>query len=81
MNMIEPIARPVAEVTAPGRLLVVDDQRPNVQALYQAFCADHKVYMATNGEQALAVCNAQLATRASVLCDRPMASVPVADLE
>jgi diguanylate cyclase (GGDEF)-like protein len=38
------------------RLLVVDDQAINVQALYQAFAADHQVLMATNGEQALKVC-------------------------
>jgi diguanylate cyclase (GGDEF)-like protein len=37
----------------PPRLLVVDDQPVNIQALYQAFSADHQVLMATNGEQAL----------------------------
>jgi diguanylate cyclase (GGDEF)-like protein len=42
------------------RLLVVDDQPANVQALYQAFAADHQVLMATAGEQALAVCRAKL---------------------
>ena len=31
------------------RLLVVDDQPVNIQALYQAFSADHQVPMATNG--------------------------------
>ncbi len=41
------------------RLLVVDDQPINVQALYQAFAADHQVLMATGGEQALALCNAK----------------------
>jgi diguanylate cyclase (GGDEF)-like protein len=41
------------------RVLVVDDQPANVQALYQVFCADHQVFMATSGEQALAVCEAQ----------------------
>jgi diguanylate cyclase (GGDEF)-like protein len=35
---------------------VVDDQPVNIQALYQAFAADHKVFMATSGEQALALC-------------------------
>ena len=35
------------------RLLVVDDQLANIQALYQAFSADHQVMMATGGEQAL----------------------------
>ena len=38
------------------RLLVVDDQPINIQALYQAFAADHQVFMATGGEQALALC-------------------------
>ena len=37
----------------PPRLLVVDDQPANIQALYQVFSADHQVLMATNGEQAL----------------------------
>jgi diguanylate cyclase (GGDEF)-like protein len=37
------------------RVLVVDDQPVNVQALYQAFAADHQVLMATSGEQALRV--------------------------
>ena len=60
MNMNEPIGSPAAEATLPGRILIVDDQRPNLQALYAAFNADHKVYMATSGEQALAVCGAQL---------------------
>jgi diguanylate cyclase (GGDEF)-like protein len=41
------------------RLLVVDDQRVNIQALFQAFQADHKVQMATSGEQALAMCRSQ----------------------
>ena len=39
----------------PPRLLVVDDQPVNVQALYQAFSADHQVLMATSGAQALKV--------------------------
>jgi diguanylate cyclase (GGDEF)-like protein len=38
------------------RLLIVDDQPVNVQALYQVFAADHQVFMATSGEQALALC-------------------------
>ncbi|WP_395703798.1 diguanylate cyclase [Aquabacterium sp.] len=35
------------------RLLVVDDQPINVQALYQALAAEHQVFVATSGEQAL----------------------------
>jgi len=52
----------LAEPVAPGilpvrpRLLVVDDQPINIQALYQAFQADHEVFMATSGEQALDFC-------------------------
>ena len=38
------------------KLLVVDDQPINIQALYQVFSADHQVYMATSGEAALAAC-------------------------
>ena len=41
------------------RLLVVDDQPINIQALYQAFSADHQVLMATGGAQALALCVAK----------------------
>jgi CheY-like chemotaxis protein len=41
------------------RLLVVDDQAVNIQAIYHAFAADHQVLMATNGEQALALCASQ----------------------
>ena len=39
----------------PPRLLVVDDQPVNIQAIYQAFQADHQVLMATSGPQALQV--------------------------
>ncbi len=38
------------------RLLVVDDQPVNIQAIYQTFNADHQVLMATSGEQALQLC-------------------------
>ena len=41
------------------RLLVVDDQPLNIQALYQVFAADHQVFMATGGEQALTLCVSQ----------------------
>jgi diguanylate cyclase (GGDEF)-like protein len=40
----------------PSRLLVVDDQSVNIQALYQIFHADHEVFMATSGAQALEIC-------------------------
>ena len=38
------------------RLLIVDDQPANVQALHQVFAHDHQVFMATRGEQALTIC-------------------------
>lgn len=37
------------------RLLVVDDQPINIQSLYRVFCADHQVFVATGGVQALEV--------------------------
>jgi diguanylate cyclase (GGDEF)-like protein len=42
--------------TRRSRLLVVDDQPINIQALYQTFSVDHQVLMATSGEQALDLC-------------------------
>jgi diguanylate cyclase (GGDEF)-like protein len=41
------------------RLLVVDDQRINIRALYEVFSADHQVLVATDGEQALVQCAVQ----------------------
>ena len=38
------------------RLLIVDDQPVNIQALYQIFAKDSEVFMATNGKQAIEVC-------------------------
>lgn len=38
------------------RLLLVDDQPLILRLLYQIFSADHDVFMATTGEQALAFC-------------------------
>lgn len=38
------------------KLLVVDDQPIHIQLLVQAFAEDYQVFMATSGEQALAVC-------------------------
>jgi diguanylate cyclase (GGDEF)-like protein len=38
------------------RLLLVDDQPVNIQALHQVFAADCQVLMATSGAQALALC-------------------------
>jgi len=39
-----------------AKLLVVDDQPINIQVMYQAFAGDYQVFMATSGEQALAIC-------------------------
>lgn len=44
---------------ARARLLVVDDQPINIQALYRTFCADHQVLVATSGLQALQVARQQ----------------------
>ncbi len=69
MNANAPGTSGVTQASPPGvagsaprrpRLLVVDDQPANVQALYQLFSADHQVFMATHGEQALAVCRDRL---------------------
>ena len=38
------------------RLLMMDDEPLNIQTLYRAFAADHQVFIATTGEQALALC-------------------------
>ncbi|MFH7044600.1 diguanylate cyclase [Paucibacter sp. JuS9] len=38
------------------RLLLVDDQPLNIQALYQVFSADYQVFMSTQASQALALC-------------------------
>jgi diguanylate cyclase (GGDEF)-like protein len=39
-----------------SRLLVVDDEPVNVQALYQALCDEHQVLVATRGAKALELC-------------------------
>lgn len=40
------------------KLLVVDDQPINIQVMHQVFGADYQVFMATHGEQALSICQA-----------------------
>ncbi|MEJ5999918.1 diguanylate cyclase domain-containing protein [Paucibacter soli] len=48
----------MSQVNPPRRrLLLVDDQPINIQALHQLFAADHQVFMATSGAQALKVCS------------------------
>ena len=39
------------------KLLCVDDRPINIQILYQIFGADHEMFMATDGRQALELCN------------------------
>ena len=57
-----PLALALAVPTVPAmpahlpKLLIVDDQPVNAQALYQVFAADHQVLVATRGEQALKLC-------------------------
>jgi len=53
---LPPEFRALATLPERPRLLVVDDQPINIQTLYQIFHADHEVFMATGGEQALAFC-------------------------
>ncbi|MFZ6642265.1 diguanylate cyclase [Undibacterium sp. TC4M20W] len=38
------------------RILIVDDQVINIQALHQIFASDHEVFMATSGQSALDFC-------------------------
>jgi diguanylate cyclase (GGDEF)-like protein len=54
--------REVSLVDAIGRpqLLIVDDQPLNIRLLHQIFQADHEVFVATNGEDALAFCRTHL---------------------
>ena len=55
-----------ADVTAPAwparkpRLLLVDDQPVHLQVLYRTLSAEHQLFMATGGEQALKVAHEQL---------------------
>lgn len=50
---------PLAQLGRKPRLLIVDDQPINIQALYQVFAADYQVFMATSGPQALGICRDQ----------------------
>jgi len=42
------------------RLLIVDDQPLNIRLLHQIFQADHEVFVATSGDDALIFCQTQL---------------------
>jgi diguanylate cyclase (GGDEF)-like protein len=53
MHLAELIARPQSEK---GKLLIVDDQPLNIKILHQLFNEEYELFMATNGEQAIAIC-------------------------
>lgn len=50
---------PLAATPRKARLLVVDDQPIHLQVLYRALSADHQLFMATSGAQALKVVKEQ----------------------
>jgi diguanylate cyclase (GGDEF)-like protein len=52
LSLVEAIGRP--------QLLIVDDQPLNIRLLHQIFQADHEVFVATSGEDALAFCRTRL---------------------
>lgn len=49
-----------ARLTAKPKLLIVDDQPINIRMLHEIFQADHEVFVATSGEDALRFCATQL---------------------
>lgn len=53
MYLAELIARPQSEK---GKILIVDDQPLNIKILHQLFNEEYELFMATNGEQAIAIC-------------------------
>jgi diguanylate cyclase (GGDEF)-like protein len=52
----KPIANLLNAPTGKPRLLIVDDQVINIQVMHQIFASSCQVFMATSGEQALALC-------------------------
>lgn len=59
MHLTPPVDSASIIGTHRPKLLVVDDQALNILVLRQTFSTDHEIYMATTGEQALAVCALQ----------------------
>ncbi|TSE29006.1 Response regulator PleD [Tepidimonas thermarum] len=55
----DPMPAPAWPARKP-RLLLVDDQPVHLQVLYRTLAADHQLFMATSGEQALRVAREQL---------------------
>lgn len=58
----QPVAAPTISELMGRRpkILVVDDQPANIQALFRVFSEDHQVFMATSGAQALVACEEKL---------------------
>jgi len=56
IDLETPVAALLDSTHGKPKLLVVDDQPINIQVMYQAFAGEYQVFMATSGEQALAVC-------------------------
>ena len=51
-----PLGKLLDAQAAKPKLLLVDDQPINIQVLHQIFALDFQVFMATSGDQALAIC-------------------------
>lgn len=56
IDLETPVADLLDSTHGKPKLLVVDDQPINIQVMYRCFAGDYQVFMATNGEQALALC-------------------------
>ena len=56
IDLETPVAALLDSSHGKPKLLVVDDQPINIQVMYRCFAGDYQVFMATNGEQALALC-------------------------
>ncbi len=58
VELAVPVGLP-SEAPRRPKLLVVDDQRLNIQILNEIFADDHQIFMATHGEQAIALCQSK----------------------
>jgi diguanylate cyclase (GGDEF)-like protein len=56
IDLQTPVAELLDSTHGKPKLLVVDDQPINIQVMYRCFAGDYQVFMATSGEQALAMC-------------------------
>lgn len=54
-DILTPVTDLLDSTHGKPKLLVVDDQSINIQVMYRCFAGDYQVFMATNGEQALAI--------------------------